>query len=752
MSDLRVFGVRHHGPGSARSLAAALDAFAPDVLLVEGPADCDAALPLVSHPALRPPVALLVHRTDAAGEGIYYPFAEFSPEWQALLHAARRRIPARFVDLPAGASLGPAGRELARAPDAAELEGPLVRAGARPIVDDPLGELARAAGGEGEDFWEEWVERAAIRGEPVFDAVFEAMSALREGEWELDPTEARREAHMRERVRAAEREGFARVALVCGAWHAPALVRRGQDGAPRVVGSARSDRALLRGLGRVRTAWAWIPWTHERLLARSGYGAGIDSPGYYEHLFRSGEGAAAAWLTRAVRLLREADLEVSSAGAIDAVRLADALAALRGRRAPGLVELREALLSAVCGGAAERLEVVRERLEVGPALGEVPAELGALPIQRDLAREQRRLRLRPSPEREILELDLRRPLDAGRSELLHRLALLGAAWGELGEAAGFGSFRETWLLAWRPELMLAVVDAHPLGATLEAAAAARVARRARDARLEALVDLLLGVVRASLPAARAPLLDALERRSARAGDARVLLDAFPRLLELARWGDARGAPAPEVERLARALALRASVALPAAAVGLDDAAAQELSRALAGAADALARRPDLAERPLLEAALRRVGASDASHGLVRGVALSALQRLGALERGELAALVAAALSPADVRAAAALLEGLVAPGAAALASDEGLFQAVDDWLGGLGGGAFREALPLARRAFAGMSVAERRAIAGRAARGLGAPAAELAPSLDAARGRRALAPIRALLGLSEVEP
>ena len=40
----QVFGIRHHGPGSARSLVAALDDFEPDVVLIEGPADADPLL------------------------------------------------------------------------------------------------------------------------------------------------------------------------------------------------------------------------------------------------------------------------------------------------------------------------------------------------------------------------------------------------------------------------------------------------------------------------------------------------------------------------------------------------------------------------------------------------------------------------------------------------------------------------------------------------------------------------------------
>ena len=64
MPDIRLFGIRHHGPGSARSLRAALDALNPDCLLIEGPPDADALIPLSLHAAMAPPVALLVYRPD----------------------------------------------------------------------------------------------------------------------------------------------------------------------------------------------------------------------------------------------------------------------------------------------------------------------------------------------------------------------------------------------------------------------------------------------------------------------------------------------------------------------------------------------------------------------------------------------------------------------------------------------------------------------------------------------------------------
>ena len=83
MGDVSLFGIRHHGPGSARSLERALEALAPDVVLIEGPPDANELLPLASHAGLEPPVALLIYSPESARDAVLYPFARFSPEWRA---------------------------------------------------------------------------------------------------------------------------------------------------------------------------------------------------------------------------------------------------------------------------------------------------------------------------------------------------------------------------------------------------------------------------------------------------------------------------------------------------------------------------------------------------------------------------------------------------------------------------------------------------------------------------------------------
>ncbi|MEK8144575.1 DUF5682 family protein [Streptomyces sp. M10(2022)] len=80
---------------------------------------------------------------------------------------------------------------------------------------------------------------------------------------------------MRIQLRKARKEFGDDIAVVCGAWHVPALAART---------TLAADRALLKGIPKVRTELTWVPWTHRRLARHSGYGAGITSPGWYGHL------------------------------------------------------------------------------------------------------------------------------------------------------------------------------------------------------------------------------------------------------------------------------------------------------------------------------------------------------------------------------------------------------------------------------------------------------------------------------------
>src|SRR3954454_24145502 len=94
--NVHIFGIRHHGPGSARSLRKTLEELQPDIVLVEGPPDAAEVVPLLVQAGMEPPAAILVYRPDQPRQAVYYPFAVFSPEWQALHYALSSNVPARF--------------------------------------------------------------------------------------------------------------------------------------------------------------------------------------------------------------------------------------------------------------------------------------------------------------------------------------------------------------------------------------------------------------------------------------------------------------------------------------------------------------------------------------------------------------------------------------------------------------------------------------------------------------------------------
>lgn len=777
----RVFGIRHHGPGCARALNEALESLVPDCVLIEGPPDAEGALALLADPELRPPVALLIHDVEDPQRAVFYPFVVFSPEWQALRYASQRGVPVHFIDLPAANSLARGHRRRdAKAVAAPAQDPPLTQAsethpltadeqqgaegeehadedededGGGPeaaLRDDPVGALAQAAGfSDHEQWWDVQIEqRREAAG--LFEAIAEAMTALRRrpsGAAARKRTrEQLREAHMRIAIRKAAKEGHERIAVVCGAWHVPALVELGS------AQHEKQDRALLKGLPKVKVSSAWIPWTYSRLSFRSGYGAGVDSPGWYAHLWEHGQRAAAVWVVRAARLLRSEDLDASSASVIETVRLAEALAVVRGLSTPGLTELREAILAALCGGDAVRLMVIRERLEIGEEIGAVPEGAAQVPLQRDFEKEAKRLRLKLTTEPILLELDLRKDKDREKSWLLHRLGMIGLAWGEaLGSGTNTGTFREIWRLAWHPELAVDLVAANLYGNTVATAAREKLRERARKANVAELAAMLELALAAQLPELMPHLLVELDARAAQSGDVELLLSAAEPLARVMRYGNVRGAQASTIEPVFKALLERALVGMVPACTQLDDDAASRLLDAMQRTHTAclLLEQPSFKQEWLT--ALEVVIDDEAVHAKIRGRACRLLLEQNRLSPAELERRAHLALGPAVAATdATRWLEGLIAGNGLFLVHHETLMRALDAWLASLAPEVFQAELPLLRRAFASFASAERRAL-GRKLKGVGEagpPERSAAPlDFDADRARRVLPVLAAILGV-----
>jgi hypothetical protein len=750
-----LFGIRHHGPACARSLRAALERLQPDCVLIEGPAGAEPLLVHLADRDMAPPVALLSHAIDDPQLAVFHPYAVYSPEWQALLWAAQAQVPVQFIDVPAAVTL--AWQRAERDGAAAALADAATDDDTAPLPDDdtphdPLDWLARAAGyGDGETWWNHMVEERGD-GEGLFEAIAQAMSELRAHAPQRpradQAQEDVREAHMRSSLREARKRGHRRIGVVCGAWHVPALA---QDG------GAAADARLLKGLPKLKTQSTWVPWTYRHLSMRSGYGAGVAAPGWYEHLWHNAGDhgrRAVGWYARVARLLREHDLDCSSAHLIEAARLADTLAALRERPAPGLDEIGEATRSVICNGEDTPMRLIADALLIGDALGSVPAGAPTVPLQRDLEAEQKRLRLKPEALSRTLDLDLRNENDLQRSQLLHRLALLGIHWGEIANVgrSARGTFHEVWTLAWQPAFQIELVVASRHGQTVAGAAvrcAAEQARRARDlSELAALID---RVLLAHLPEAVAAVTGELEARAATQADPLGLLAALPALANVHRYGNVRKTDAEQVAHLFDGMLLRACVGLPLALCDLDDEPAEQCRGVLLAADRAIALRQGEEQTRDWQHALRVAALSAASAPLLRGLGTRLLLDVSALPldavREQLQLNLSRGAEPLD---AAHWLDGFLNRNATVLLHDDTVWSLIDQWLSALSDDHFVRAVPLVRRAFAGFEAADRRDLGERIKRPPGPPrAAPAAFSWNRTRAERALPMLRELLGAGD---
>jgi len=753
-AQVHILGIRHHGPGSARSVCRALEALQPDAVLIEGPPDADATLPLVVDEALQPPVALLVYVPDEPRRAAFYPFAAYSPEWQAARYAVESSIDVRFIDLPQQYQLVEE-----------KAESPTNAAGTPAFRFDPLSQLATAAGfSDGERWWDHVVESRRGGDGDVFAAVREAMCSLRSElsseEMYHDEADAlreqRREAHMRRVIRETIKSGKERIAVVCGAWHVPALVE---------MPPARHDSDLLKGLKKVKTDVAWSPWTYDRLAVMSGYGAGVRSPEWYHLLWEIGaqhaddtdgrSNPATVWLTRVARLMRERDLDASSAHVIEAVRLAWTLAAMRGRSLPGLDELDEAALTVICNGEAAPMQMIRRELIVGRRIGSVPDHAPMPPLQRDLQQQQKSLRLKPTSEVKDLDLDLRKEMDLARSHLLHRLNMLGITWGALAQATNrsTGTFHEHWQLQWEPSLAVALMVSSRYGPTVAEAATARATELAQEAKqLAELSALLDDAILADMPEAVQRLVAAIAARAATGSDVNQLLDAAPGLARVCRYGNVRQTDADLVRHVLDEMFARACIGLPAACGSLNDDAAEEMFGRLVRVHESVVMLDDAGQLDAWFAALQQVAALQHTHGLVTGRAVRLLYDRGVCPADRAAGQMSLRLSPSvDVAEAAAWLDGFLRGSGVVLIHDEPLFSVVRQWVAALTDERFNEVLPLVRRTFATFAPAERRQMGGHVRHtrsGAGPTIAEPAVDFDPERAAGVLDTLDLIFGVS----
>jgi hypothetical protein len=652
---------------------------------------------------------MLLHAADEASLASFMPFAEFSPEWQAMDWALKHKRPVRFCDWPTAVSL--ALRKAAQ--ENPETEPAHVRA-------DALDLLASAAGYEdGETFWNGLIEQHASGQEAisVFASIETAMTEARAQEGVEDSSQEgtrnlQREAFMRMAIRAALKEFNGNVAVVCGAWHIGGL---------RQTTKSADDRALIKDLPRVKVEATWVPWTDSRLSAFSGYGAGVISPGWYRHLWSlytreklpTAEEFASVWQSRTAFKMREEGYTAPTASAIEATRLALGLAALRDLPMPGIAEMREASLAAMCDGNPVPLAMLERKLYIGERVGEIGERVPQNPLARDLNAWQRKTRLKPQDLELEIKLDLRSDAGLLKSTLLHRLNLINVLWGKLIDAqAGRGTFREVWVIKWDPAYSVSLAEALVYGVTIEQAAANATLKRAQETiSITELAGLIQSALVADLPGIAASCIQQLQAVAVSSSDITDLMKAVSPLVRVLRYGSARRLPEDALRSLILSISVEINAGIRIGSRLLDEDTAAARISAMEAYDEALRLFNDEALTASWRSELGKIVSDDQVTPSIAGLSLRRLHDVRSWEPEKVAAEFARHTGSRQPKESGAFLEGFLRGGSEVLLQDEPLLQLLDEWLCELSETDFTESLPLLRRSMSSFdSVARRRVL------------------------------------------
>jgi hypothetical protein len=733
---VHVFGVRHLSPAGAYHLRRFLNEKKPTAVLVEGPSDASEYISQLTMRGVVPPVALLAYTAQLPVRTLLYPFADYSPEYEAFRWAHKHKAHVEFIDLPSEISL--AVYEIRREP--AEIEKMLADAesdgdGARQESfarkqHDLYERIAELSGEtDYETYWERYFEHSTGDG-AYREAIHQFSEQLREltelEERRLAPAESAynevREAYMRRSIQQAIRAGHKpdRIVVVTGAHHASAI----REDLP-----ALTDRELKK-LPRAETKLTLMPYSYYKLSSQSGYGAGNHAPAYFELFWQCMQRdelrkLPALYMTHIANHLRSGGTYRSTASVIEGVRLAESLAYMHGGAYPTWRDLRDAAV--VCFGYGELSAVADAlaRTDVGTAIGRLPEGVSQTPIQDDLNRELKRLKLEKykSAVATTLDLDLRENrrvqsteaafLGLSRSVLLHRLEVLGIQFAQKQRVSqDSASWAEQWVLQWSPEAEIQTVESTLKGETIELASAYVLHERLQECSDIAESSRLIRIAcNCALPTLMEEARRTLQQLAVDTGDFEQVASAAYELSVLIAYGSIRRIDTQSLVPILQQLFLRGALLLIDAS-GCNDDAARSMASAIQALHVVAQEHFETVDERLWQQKLGELSSRDDRNAKLSGLAFAILLEQNEVSEEQCAQEVSRRLSPgipADL--GAGWFEGLAMRNRYALLSRSFLWKQLDEYIQSLEGEQFGRSLVFLRRAFGAFEPREKAGIA-----------------------------------------
>ncbi len=519
--------IRHHSPSCARYVVAWLRQIQPKAVLIEGPSRANPLIPLIRHPAAKAPLAIYRYHPQQVG-GWFYPLCDYSPEWQALRQAD---CPVYFIDLDDRQRHDMTPEVVDLLNDAYLSQSQYLKALAQktrcPDTDalwDHLFELRQPI--DPCNFFDEVAAYCALGRRDILSAALEADETLA------------RERQMAAWIGHYRKQYGTPLLIVTGGFHTAALpFSLDKADLPQAV-----DESYQTHL--VRYSFAQL----DRLR---GYSAGMPHPGYYQKCWEYGDltQVSTEILMSTARLARDGKLPrvLSTADVTAAVFHAQQLARLRGRVAPGRVDLLDAIKSVFVKGDDEGEQqiitaIVNDLLR-GNTIGELPLGVELPPLLVDFNRKIKALKLPLTSESRKLDLEPRRkPQHRVISQLLNCLDLLQVRYSRRLDGGSLNRRRihEIWECQWSPGVDSRLIELAFLGESLEQAASTELRRHreklvetGQHRRCQAQVSLLGWAIRCGLETALAESLAAVEQTAQEDNEVRSLAEGLFQLKTMA---------------------------------------------------------------------------------------------------------------------------------------------------------------------------------------------------------------------------
>ncbi|MEM7164572.1 MAG: DUF5682 family protein [Planctomycetota bacterium] len=739
LDQVHVFGIRHLSPSGAWHLRRFLDQKKPKAVLIEGLSDAGALIPDMTRRGTVPPIAILAYTEDLPVGTVVYPIARYSPEYQALVWAKQNRARAEWIDLPSDVFLALQSQQRTDETPLPDKElskdSPEQRKG-----EAPQEELDVEARHERESLYERFARHA---GEPDYEtywernfehnltddsyrlAAIEFGAGLREFDERSPQSDAEnlvREAYMRRRIQETIDAGMAPedIVVLVGAYHASAIGGH--------LPAMTDDE--LSTLKRRPSKLTLMPYSYFKLSSQSGYGAGNHAPAYFELLWESLQEARiehlpSRYLSMVARHTREQGTHRSTAEVIEGVRLAQSLAALKGGQAPTLADLRDAATTLIGHGEVSSVSQSMAYVEVGTAIGQLPAGVSQTSIQDDFERQLARYKLTKyrTTVKQELGLDLRENrrakseeaayLDLNRSSLLHRLRVIGVEFAVEQEThQDSTTWAEKWHVQWSTESEIQLVEAVLLGETIEVATG--YSFKSKLSKCESVAEaasMVSDACKCGMIAAMDQARQRLQELASGTSEFRAIAHAANRLGMIARYGDVRQFDPEPLMPLVEDLFVQGSLALIGAA-NCDDAAAKSAVVAIDELNKVNLEYSDRVDENLWVGELRRLADSDQHNPLLSGYACAILLERNLVDNEDLAREMSRRLSPGiDADLGAGWFEGLSKRNRYALLARQPLWEQLAGYVESLEEGEFLRALVFLRRSFGGFSPQEKRHIA-----------------------------------------